>query len=263
MATTIPKNRKIIDIFTMEVHDISSNLKLKCNEIGIHYTNVTKLEKGTIKAVKSRFTTPNHLNKVFTLVDVDSKIEYNCIDNYGIFIHLDYPYSDNEGKYVYELKSGRQKYASICGKVFQLKGSVHNRIKKMKNESNYITAIHNDSYKRKIIKYRISKRIWEAIRNSGRKKDELTENLLGCDIKIFMKYITDKFTENMSWDNYGKFGWHLDHIKPCKRFDLTSKDEQKKCFHYTNMQPLWATNKIAEKYGVYNYIGNLNKQDKY
>jgi hypothetical protein len=67
----------------------------------------------------------------------------------------------------------------------------------------------------------------------------------------------------MSWDNYGKFGWHLDHIKPCKRFDLTSKDEQKKCFHYTNMQPLWATNKIAEKYGVYNYIGNLNKQDKY
>ena len=78
-----------------------------------------------------------------------------------------------------------------------------------------------------------------------------------------MKYITDKFTENMSWDNYGKFGWHLDHIKPCKRFDLTSKDEQKKCFHYTNMQPLWATNKIAEKYGVYNYIGNLNKQDKY
>lgn len=263
MATTIPKNRKIIDIFTMEVHDISSNLKLKCNEIGIHYTNVTKLEKGTIKAVKSRFTTPNHLNKVFTLVDVDSKIEYNCIDNYGIFIHLDYPYSDNEGKYVYELKSGRQIHASICGKVFKLKGSNANRVIKMKNESNYITTIHDDSYKRRIIKYRISKRIWQAFKDIGKRKDDVTENLLGCDMIYFINYISSKFTEGMTLENYGKFGWHFDHIKPCKRFDLTSKDEQKKCFHYTNMQPLWATNKIAEKYGVYNYIGNLNKQDKY
>lgn len=261
MATTIQKNRKIIDIFTMEVHDISSNLKLKCNEIGIHYTNVTKLEKGTIKAVKSRFTTINNLNKVFTLVDVDSKIEYNCIDNYGIFIHLDYPYSDNEGKYVYELKSGRQKYASICGKVFQLKGSVHNRIKKMKNESNYITTIQDDLYKRRIIKYRISKRIWDAIRNSGRKKDELTETLLGCSMQKFMKYISERFTEGMSWNNYGKFGWHLDHIKPCNSFNLKDKAQQMECFHYSNMQPLWGTTKIAENYGIKNYIGNINKAD--
>ena len=263
MAATIPKDRKIIDIFTMEVFDISSNLMFKCKEIGINYTNVSKLEKGIITSVKSRYTTPNNLNKVFTLVDVDTNIEYNCINNYGIFIHLNYPYSDNEGKYVYELKSGRQIHASICGKVFKLKGSKANRVIKMKNKSNYITTVHNDSYKRKIIKYRISKRIWQAYKDIGKRKDELTENLLGCDMNFFINYISLKFTEGMTLENYGKFGWHFDHIKPCKQFDLTNKDEQKKCFHYTNMQPLWATSKVAEKYGIYNYIGNLNKQDKY
>ena len=48
----------------------------------------------------------------------------------------------------------------------------------------------------------------------------------------------------MNWNNIGK--WHIDHIKPCKSFDLTKSDEQKKCFHYTNLQPLWALDNIKK-----------------
>lgn len=42
-------------------------------------------------------------------------------------------------------------------------------------------------------------------------------------------------------DVYGYTGWHVDHIIPCAAFDLTKPAEQAKCFHYSNLQPLWAT----------------------
>jgi len=44
----------------------------------------------------------------------------------------------------------------------------------------------------------------------------------------------------MTWDNHGQDGWHVDHIKPQYLFDLTNPKQQKECFHYTNLQPLWA-----------------------
>ena len=41
----------------------------------------------------------------------------------------------------------------------------------------------------------------------------------------------------MTFENYGDY-WHMDHIKPCASFDLNDEEEQKKCFHYTNLQPM-------------------------
>ena len=54
----------------------------------------------------------------------------------------------------------------------------------------------------------------------------------------------------MNWLNYKLDGWHVDHIRPVASFDLTNEEEFKKCFHYTNLQPLWADE-------------NLKKSDKY
>ncbi len=65
----------------------------------------------------------------------------------------------------------------------------------------------------------------------------------------------------MTWENYGKV-WEIDHIIPCSRFDLSKEGEQKKCFHYSNLQPLFKTTDIAQEYGYLNEIGNRNKYNK-
>ncbi len=74
----------------------------------------------------------------------------------------------------------------------------------------------------------------------SKKKFRKTQELLGCQLNILKKHLEEQFQDGMNWNNHSKTGWHIDHIIPCASFDLTKEEEQKKCFHYTNLQPLWA-----------------------
>jgi len=68
--------------------------------------------------------------------------------------------------------------------------------------------------------------------------------LIGCSIKELKNYLEARFVKNMTFDNYGK--WHIDHIKPCDSFDLSKEIEQRKCFHYSNLQPLWKLDNLRK-----------------
>jgi len=83
-------------------------------------------------------------------------------------------------------------------------------------------------------------RLGRAFRRARAGQYVATIPLLGCSIADFKIYIESKFEPGMSWQNYGKKGWHLDHIVPCSLFDLTKPEHQKYCFHFSNYQPLWA-----------------------
>lgn len=61
--------------------------------------------------------------------------------------------------------------------------------------------------------------------------------LVGCSIQELIKHLESKFAGEMSWNNRGKV-WEIDHKLPCASFDLTDIDQQKLCFHFTNLQPL-------------------------
>lgn len=101
----------------------------------------------------------------------------------------------------------------------------------------------------------ISGRIRSAIKNSkGIKKTKMAD-LIGCSVFELRLHLESKFLPTMSWSNYGK-EWHIDHILPCSLFDLTDVEQQKECFHYTNLQPLWATTRTIDDI---EYIGNINK----
>ena len=82
----------------------------------------------------------------------------------------------------------------------------------------------------------------------GTIKQESAKDLLGCSIDDLKIYLAKKFQDGMSWDNYGK--WHIDHIKPCAAYNMLNEVDRKECFHYSNLQPLWAED-------------NYRKSDKY
>jgi len=109
----------------------------------------------------------------------------------------------------------------------------------------YKKKYHNDP--NFAIRKNLGSRLSKAFRGISA-KSKTTMELLGCSIEELIKHLESKFEEGMTMANYGE--WHIDHIKPCAAFDLTKEEEQKKCFHYTNLQPLWA-------------IDNIKKSDKY
>lgn len=87
------------------------------------------------------------------------------------------------------------------------------------------------------IKRNLRRRIHHVIKDGY--KSDTTMNLLGCSIEEFIAHIESLFQDGMSWENYGQYGWHIDHIKPCSSFDLSDPEQQKLCFHYSNQRPLW------------------------
>jgi len=91
---------------------------------------------------------------------------------------------------------------------------------------------------------RYRKRFKKALKQNYKKGKTL--DYLGCSLKEYKEYMESKFQEGMSWDNHGFTGWHIDHIIPCCQFDLTNEEEIKKCFHYTNLQPLWAEDNLRK-----------------
>jgi hypothetical protein len=88
-------------------------------------------------------------------------------------------------------------------------------------------------------------RLYDAVTCQGGYRSEKTKTLLGCEYEFLTAHLENKFRDGMSWENYGKH-WHVDHIKPCSKFDLTQLEEQRKCFHFTNLQPLLGPENIAK-----------------
>jgi hypothetical protein len=85
-------------------------------------------------------------------------------------------------------------------------------------------------------------RLTEVLR--GRRKVAKTMELVGCTLAELKAHLELLFAPGMSWDNYGQ--WHIDHIMPCAMFDLLDPAQQRECFHYTNLQPLWAKDNIRK-----------------
>lgn len=92
------------------------------------------------------------------------------------------------------------------------------------------------------INFRLADILRSRLKNvlKGRVKKGSAVSDLGCSIEELKKHLESRFTEGMTWENYGKGGWEIDHIIPLSKVDLQDLEELKKVCHYSNLQPLWA-----------------------
>jgi len=92
-------------------------------------------------------------------------------------------------------------------------------------------------------------RIWSALKTKY-SKNKRTVELLGADIYTVKTFLESKFDKGMNWQNHGK--WHIDHIIPLS--SAKTQDELERLCHYTNLQPLWASENLlkSNKLGVNN-----------
>jgi len=95
------------------------------------------------------------------------------------------------------------------------------------------------------LKENLRVRLVKAI-NRGQKSGSAVSDL-GCSIQEFKLYLESKFQPGMSWSNWTRDGWHIDHIIPLSSFDLKDPVQLKKACHYTNLQPLWASDNLAKR----------------
>lgn len=159
----------------------------------------------------------------------------------------------------------RKEYQIRYWKEHKDKKKINNRNYYLRNKDKILKRnkewiLHNKKKaNQRIFKYQKNKyrnnsefRLYNCLRSrlrlalKGNPKLSTTMNLVGCSIIFLKKHLESQFKQDMNWANYGLHGWHIDHIKPCAKFDLSKPEEQKKCFHYTNLQPLWAAENIIK-----------------
>lgn len=117
----------------------------------------------------------------------------------------------------------------------------NNRERHLENQRAWEKRAYRENFDHKLAKT-VRCRINDAL-HKGWKGGKTTE-LLGCSISHLKSWLEFWMKPGMTWENHGE--WHIDHKKPCASFDLTKLEEQKKCFHYTNLEPLWAHDNLSK-----------------
>lgn len=119
--------------------------------------------------------------------------------------------------------------------------NVYNKQYKLDNK-NYYKEYKTD------VNFRLSSilrtRLRIALKNNAKSGSAVSD--LGCSVQYLRDYLESKFEKGMTWKNHGLHGWHIDHVVPLSKFDLTNRNELLEACNYKNMQPLWAKDNLLK-----------------
>jgi len=171
-------------------------------------------------------------------------------------------------------RDGRKSYCYECQRIKVLDRSRETEVKRKKKERESTPEFleHLHEYRKTSLVYNSPEKKAERIFR-GRVRDLLWscntkrlikyDELLGCTYEFLRQYIESLFQNGMNWDNNGRGEdkWHLDHIIPCAAFILTNIEQQKKCFHFSNLQPMWEPENLR-KSSIYKGVNYKYKKSQ-
>jgi len=171
----------------------------------------------------------------------------------------------------WRLRNPEKHRASIIKSNHSLKSKIRQkrfRLRKLAQNPRHFLELHYDWVRRNPKQWNLimarakKKRYWnsprhrlrdliagavlKAVKRNRAIKLKSTMQLLGCTIPELRKWLESQFKNGMTWENMGKFGWHIDHKRPCASFDLTDPKQQSECFHFSNLQPLWWRDNLSK-----------------
>ena len=145
-------------------------------------------------------------------------------------------YKKNKEKLNREKKEYREKNKEKYNN-YQEKYKKENREKIIQKKREYQRKRYKNDPRYRI-ECNLRNMIRKGIMSQGGVKSASTQELLGCTFLEARIYIQNQFTEGMTWENHGE--WEIDHIRPMASFDLTDPHQQRECFNWSNLQPMWA-----------------------
>lgn len=115
------------------------------------------------------------------------------------------------------------------------------RLRKSIRERYHSDTPHN-------LRMKIRSRIYMALKNfrSGVSKSQGTDKLLGCTFQDCLEYLSSILPRGMDRSDLFTNRVHLDHHVPCVLFNLADPEEQRACFNYRNLRPLWAKDNLTK-----------------
>lgn len=83
----------------------------------------------------------------------------------------------------------------------------------------------------------------------GTKRGQKWEILVGYTTSDLMAHLERQFLPGMTWGNYGRGGWHVDHVIPKSVFNYTDPAhiDFKKAWALSNLQPLWESDNLSKQ----------------
>jgi hypothetical protein len=217
------------------------------------------------------------LNKFGNLKSSKDGLRYDCKDcrkayNISVRVHKkEYNkkyFEKNKNEILKKHKDYREKNAEkikIQRKEYRNRSEIKEHIKKKNKAYLEVRKAKIKERRKTDTCFRLSEVVRSKIHKmlSGKKTTKY-KDLICCDTKFLKKWIEFQWKSDMNWDNYGA-NWHIDHIIPINQFDLSKETDKKICFHWRNLQPLYAfdNQSKSDKIIIEHIVNNIENYKKF